>query len=183
MTTSSTIRTRWWQPALVIAVGLVAAGCIEFSVQKQVTNGTSSGPFVVNVSCVNDEGTETDQLTFDTIDGSGQQTLSTDEFDLSPTGSTTCSFDEEPFPIAGVVVTIECVSPPPEITCSSPGETLDVVALASGSADFEVDIRVTNDFAGVSTTTTPTTVAPATVAPVGAADPSTPVIARPTLTG
>jgi len=177
MTPRSTIGTRWRLTTLVIAVGLVAAGCIGFSVQKQVTNGTSNGPFVVNISCSNDEGTETGQLTFNNIDGSGQQTLTTSDFDLSDTGPTTCSFDEEPFPVAGVVVTMECLSPPVGITCTPPSDTLDVVAPASTTATFDVDIRVTNDFAGVSTTT-PTTVAPQ--------DPSTnvtAVIAQPAFTG
>lgn len=93
------------------SLGLVAAGCIGFTVEKQVTNGTSAGPFVLHINCSDDEGTERAVLTFDTIDGSGQQTISSGDFDLSPTGPRTCTFTEEPLPVAGVAVTIERASP------------------------------------------------------------------------
>lgn len=75
------------------AVALVAAGCVNFTGSKVITNGESSGPFVVRITC-EDTDPETQDLTF-----TGEGTETTMDFDLpfdieNFQGSTTCTITE-----------------------------------------------------------------------------------------
>lgn len=116
--------------------------------QKQVTNGTSTGPFTVRITCSTTGvgSPSTQDLVFNALDANGQQTI-TRFFDTDPL-PLTCSITE-PVSAGATSVTIECVTPPSGVACTAPASAL-TVNVPSGFDDF-VDLRVTNDF-------TPTTV-------------------------
>lgn len=140
---------------LAVLVALLAVGCsVFFTVEKQVTNSSSTGPFIVHFNCVNNApfSPQTGDITFN-----GAGTSAPTEFGTSPSGPTTCTITE-PTSAAAETVTIECVTPPGGVSCSSPSNTL-TVTLPATTSDISVSLRVTNDFTPTSAPTTTSTVA------------------------
>ncbi len=150
-------RSRRHLAALAVGLGalLAACGTAQFSVQKQVTNDlTQKGPFTVHMVC---NGGEVQDLVFNALDATGQQTILSIEADADPTFS--CTFTE-PVSAGASSVTIECLTPTgPFLTCT-PGPSSLTVSGLSFTGTFEIAIRVTNGFPTTTTTTTTTTTQP-----------------------
>jgi hypothetical protein len=168
---------------LLATVALVAAGCVNFTGSKVITNGESSGPFVVRITC---EGTdpESEDLTF-----TGESTETTMDFELpidfqNFQASTTCTITE--IEQAGATsVTYQCGEiefllpldtgagssrtpsaggpgmsvtrgeTPGEATCTETPEGLVVEITVFTEVEVSVSFTVINDFTPTTTTTLP----------------------------
>jgi hypothetical protein len=196
-------------PALIVAAALLAAGCIDVSVTKKTTGGESSGPFVVRVSCTDDDTnvTVSEDLTF-TGDGQEETTDFNHAFlfgahctvtEIESAGATSVTYmcdDINTVPAdLGATCTetadgVEIVMPPCVVIIedSQPAGRFGAALGVPSECEVHASITVTNDFTPPppSTTTPPTTAAPPTAAaaeaPAPAAAPPA-VTARPTFTG
>jgi Domain of unknown function (DUF5979) len=190
-------------PALIVAAALLAAGCIDVSVTKKTTGGESSGPFVVRVSCTDDDTnvTVSEDLTF-TGDGQEQTTdfnhaflfgahCTVTEIESAGAASVTYMCDDINTVPADLGATctesadgVEIVMPPCVVIEDSQSAGRFGAALGIGSeCEVDASITVTNDF------TPPPTPPPPTEPPTTAATPppapqAAPVVeAQPTFTG
>jgi hypothetical protein len=156
---------------LVAAVALVAAGCVTFTGNKEVTGGESDGPFVVRISCPGADP-ESEDLTF-----IGESTETSDDFEIGP-GATTCTIVE--IEQAGATsVTYLCgeitIDPLVDLTesgaeggpgmsasrggsntaeCTEGADGLTVEIFLVSEAEVAVSFTVINDFTPTPTTTT-----------------------------
>jgi hypothetical protein len=162
--------------ALLLTAGVGLAGCFEFEVTKEVTGGTSQGPFEVDIECP-----DAFMVTSDTVTFNGPGTETSFEFVADPTeGTVTCTFTETE--TAGASnVSLACTPPvPPELTCNSTPNGLVVSGIEGTQDGVTIGITVVNDF-----TPPPTTPPgdPGTPPPADPGAPAAPVVGTPRFTG
>jgi len=170
--TRSRVRLGGW--ALLLLAGLGLSGCFNFEVTKEVTGGTSQGPFEVEIDCPSTVvGPTSDTLTFN---GPGSQT----SIDFAGPEPVTCTITETATAGASSV-TLACEDPlPPGVTCQSTPAGLVVSGILGDQDTVTIGIRVVNDF-----TPPPTTPPgdPGTPPPADPGAPAAPVVGTPRFTG
>jgi hypothetical protein len=158
--------------ALLLGASLGLAGCFDFEVTKEVTGGTSQGPFEVAISCPSSVIGTTDTLTFN---GPGTET----SLEFASDVAATCTITETATAGASEV-SLACGQPlPAGVTCNSTPAGLQVAGIEGTLEGVTIPISVVNDFTPPPTTPPGDPGAP----PADPGIPAAPVVGTPRFTG